>query len=143
MATADSNKFLLLVDLDEWVRETLQTNRFHLLSLDKSELSDLTVEGLSKKVRELLEAIAQKMLLRMFKDPSRRDECQLRTLDLDPWLYDAAEPKHLSMQWGNNRSVRLGGGLDDAAFKTWWEYWQKFKSTDLCLAVVTNWGHAY
>lgn len=143
MTTTGSNKFLLLVGFDGWLEETLKTGCYHLLSFDKSELSHITVEKVSQKVLGLLEAIEQKTLSRMYEDPSRRAECQMRDLELEHWLHEVSRPKKLWMQWEGNRNVCLDDLIDDVSFRTWWEYWQRFESTELCLKVVTNWGGDY
>lgn len=143
MTIADSDKFLLVVQLDPPLKETLKTGRFHILSLDKSELWGITVEEVSRKVWDLLTAIEGKMLSRIFEDPGRQTECQMRALELDTWINDASRPQKLQMQWSGGRSVCLQDMIDDVEFQTWWEYWQRFESPELCLKVVTNWKGAY
>ncbi|KAK7920070.1 hypothetical protein PG985_008092 [Apiospora marii] len=143
MAIVESNELLLVVQLDDPLAETLKTSHFHILPLDKSELADMTVEEFSQEVFGVLYAIQEKLLSAMWKDPSRRDECQLRTLELDPLLHDASKPEKLWMHWGKARRVCLEDVVNDAAFRTWWRYWQRLDSTTLRLKVVTNWRDAY
>ncbi|KAK7949241.1 uncharacterized protein PG986_010127 [Apiospora aurea] len=147
MTTANSSKLHLLVRLDESLVDQLDTNGFHLLSLEKDELSTMTVEGLSGKVLDLLRAIEQKKLVSRFEDPRRQAHCQMRCLEVNPVLYNASRPKRLRMQWPDGtalgRRVCLGYMVDDAAFQTWWEYWQRFKDTELCLHVETDRGASW
>ncbi|KAK8040051.1 hypothetical protein PG993_008462 [Apiospora rasikravindrae] len=138
MTTATSSNLLLLVQLNASLADQLEANHLQLLSLDKDELSNMTVEGLSTKVWDLLLAIEQRMLTSWWEDPCRQAECQMRSLELEPVLYEASRPKRLWMQWPGGRSVCLGYMVDEGSFRTWWEYWQMFKDTELCLQVVIN-----
>lgn len=93
MTTDRTNDIFLLVDLDHSLAATLGTNNYHILTLEKAELSTLTIEEFCAQVTALLRAIETGSQPSRHKNRSQWSSYQRGAIALGPVLLTAAEPK--------------------------------------------------